>query len=220
MITLKKLLASAMVCFASFHVAAAPQLITGSTGLLGADGINVSGTLYNVRFVEGTCSSVFSGCKDFAFDGAGTQKALQALIDQVYVQNYGYDLYPTATNGCGVFELLGMSNCGIISPYSRSDDSDDSLVLAKQFLNTQGEGGNFVLDKTIYSGFDTSNDGSGPVNGSGKEYFVYAKWERAQTQQPGPQPQPLPEPSSYALFAAAFMGLMAARRRPQPKRMD
>lgn len=216
MITLRKFLASAVVCFASFHVAAAPQLITGDTGLLGADGINVSGTLYNVRFVEGTCESVFAGCTNFAFDGAGTQTALQALISQVFT-NTAYDLYPTATNGCGVFDLLGMTNCGIISPYSRSDDS---LVLAKQFLNTQGEGGNFVLDKTIYSGFDTFNDGSGPVNGSGKQYFVYAKWERAQTQQPGPQPKPLPEPSSYALFAAAFMGLMAARRRPQPKRMD
>src|SRR5262249_17482399 len=96
------------LCLAFANAHALPVLLVdaGTGKLLGADGVNVGGTLYDVRFVDGTCINVFSGCDslaDFAFTTlAAVAVAAQALLDQVFldVSAGNFDTDPTLTQGC------------------------------------------------------------------------------------------------------------------------
>lgn len=38
------------------------HLLNSTGALIGAKGVNVAGTLYDVTFEGGTCASIFSGC--------------------------------------------------------------------------------------------------------------------------------------------------------------
>jgi hypothetical protein len=83
--------------------AAAPTLQIDGNGVpLGALGIDVAGTLYDVTFVDGTCAALFDGCDDAAdFDfttGAAARAAAQALLDQVFVNQF--DTQVNLTFGC------------------------------------------------------------------------------------------------------------------------
>ena len=57
--------------------------------LVGASGVDVDGTLYDVEFVDGTCVDLFNGCdesSDFMFTTeAAALMASQALLDQVLI---------------------------------------------------------------------------------------------------------------------------------------
>jgi len=46
---------------------AVPTLIIDSGQLVGADNVDVSGSLYDVRFEEGFCNSLFGGVCQFQF---------------------------------------------------------------------------------------------------------------------------------------------------------
>ena len=65
--------------------AAAPVVVAGE--LVGATGVNVGGTVYDVQFVDGSCIDVYGGCdevSDFPFTTlADATLAAQALLDQV-----------------------------------------------------------------------------------------------------------------------------------------
>ncbi|HKA41513.1 MAG TPA: PEP-CTERM sorting domain-containing protein [Burkholderiales bacterium] len=83
-------------------------LVDGITGkLLGADGVDVGGTLYDVRFVDGTCIAVFSGCDgalDFTFQTPVlAHQASTALLASVFldVASGNFDTDPGLTLGCG-----------------------------------------------------------------------------------------------------------------------
>ena len=61
-------LAGACAFALTAHVSAAPILLVDGNGILtGATGVDVSGTLYNVTFADGTCTSLFNGCVNSAF---------------------------------------------------------------------------------------------------------------------------------------------------------
>lgn len=88
--------------------------------LLGASGVNVGGTLYDVEFLDGSCASLFDGCNsnaDFDFVGlvAGTL-ASQALLDQVLVDGPlgDFDSSPELVAGCGA--PIDMRYCEIFIP--------------------------------------------------------------------------------------------------------
>ena len=59
--------------------------------LLGATGVVVDGSSYNVVFLDGTCINLYDGCDDvadFTFQtGAAALLASQALLDQVFVND-------------------------------------------------------------------------------------------------------------------------------------
>ena len=57
---------------------AATLLVNGSGILLGAEGVNVGGTLYDVEFVDGTCIALFDGCDLAADDFTFTTQAAAA----------------------------------------------------------------------------------------------------------------------------------------------
>jgi hypothetical protein len=81
---------------------------TGATPeLLGATGVSVNGTLYDVTFVDGSCVALFDGCDapaDFAFTlQLDAEAAAQALLDQVFIDLAAPDLFdtePEFTQGC------------------------------------------------------------------------------------------------------------------------
>ena len=121
---LKSLLAAAAV-MASVGIAAEAQAaalkVHISGQLVGANGVDVNGTLYDVAFANSSCISVFGGCdqlSDFAFNTqADAIVAAQALLDQVFIDDAlgDFDSDPTLTEGC-----FGIS-CGAFIPYGFFD---------------------------------------------------------------------------------------------------
>jgi len=108
MARVKRLSGFVSVCIlaaASMQANAASILVVdGGTGvLLGADNVSVGGLgLFDVRFREGTCASVFNGCDsvtDFTFSNfSDAQDAAEALLTDVFVGIFDTD--PTLTFGC------------------------------------------------------------------------------------------------------------------------
>ena len=110
--------------------------ITGR--LLGATGVDVDGTLYDVQFLDGSCVTVFTGCNDpsdFAFtDPAAAEMAANALISQVLIDGAEgfFDYFPERTNGCSHTQacivliptgLAGtvVSGPTVVNPFQSSD---------------------------------------------------------------------------------------------------
>jgi hypothetical protein len=88
-----------------FASAQAAVLQLSGTELIGAQDVNVGGTLYDVAFIDGSCISVFSGCDstdDFRFDITEAAAASQALLDQVFIDGPlgNFDADPALTFGC------------------------------------------------------------------------------------------------------------------------
>lgn len=84
----------------------AATLVVESGALIGATGVNVNGTLYDVTFSAGTCETLFSGCdeaSDLDFTDPGEAlDAAQALLDQVFLDGPqgNFDSSPSLTRGC------------------------------------------------------------------------------------------------------------------------
>ena len=165
-------------------------LIDGSGKLTGADNVDVGGTLYDVRFVDGTCAAVFTGCdeaSDFAFaTTAAAAPASQALLDQVLLDGLGgnFDSDPGLTLGC-----TG-SLCQVMTAVA-AGTTPTSVSRSVALNQDTGDG-----VTASCCGFDTS------VNASS----VYAVWTVA-------EPLAVSEPSSLLSVAAALGALGVVRRR-------
>jgi hypothetical protein len=84
--------------FASAH--ALPVLRIDANGVLtGAEGVEVGGTLYDVKFVDGSCVDLFSGCDE---DTDFVNIALEQVVQQVFTPsvqgNFGHS--PQLIKGC------------------------------------------------------------------------------------------------------------------------
>lgn len=168
---------------------AAVLLVDGNGELTGANGVDVGGTLYDVRFVDGTCSSVFSGCdsdSDFTFaTTADAFVASRALLDQVLLDGIAgnFDTIPSLTVGCepGAGDVGEGEICHIGTPAFAV-----GIMIAAR---------NATQDDT----FRISDIGEvGPAD-------VYAVWS--------PAAQSVPEPSAFACLGVGLLALALARRR-------
>ena len=88
--TLRSCLATLVVSLGFAPAASAATLTMDASGILiGATGVTVGGTLYDVVFVDTTCIAAFSGCDsntDFTFTTESAAiSAAQALLDQVFL---------------------------------------------------------------------------------------------------------------------------------------
>ena len=120
---------------------------------MGASGVDVGGTLYNVEFLDGTCVDLYNGCdeaSDFTFTTqAEARQANQALLDQVFL--YGvlgdFDSNSGLTAHCG-----GSSTCKVLTRYVvRFEFQDLSYQVYGKFLNN-GTGVNGNVDEAFFPG--------------------------------------------------------------------
>lgn len=170
--------------------AAANLVIDESGRLIGATGVDVNGTLYDVEFVEGTCSEVFDGCddlSDFAFDNpANANLAARALLDQVFLDGpggkFGFD--PNGTFGCSAGRCIAMTPYRIADPYFKFAGSYDLAPV---------DGLDYVYFGTNFLFWDSASD----------PQAVWAVWTVS-----------VPIPGSLPLLLAGLGGIAILRRRP------
>ena len=100
------LTAAAALAFVTTPAQAGPTLLVNGSGqLIGATGVNVGGTLYDVTFSTGSCIDAYNGCDPAAFtfaNAADAQAAAQALFDQLFIDGPAgqFDSVPTLTSNC------------------------------------------------------------------------------------------------------------------------
>lgn len=120
------LVVSAIMCLVSEGALAANLNIVGGD-LIGASGVDVGGTIYDVEFRNGTCSELFDGCDDagdFSFSNQNdAHTAAQALLSEVFVTSVlDFDGDPERTFGCG-----SIARCTAIVPYARDAPNNNEL---------------------------------------------------------------------------------------------
>lgn len=172
---LRRIFAATLVWL--FAVVAGQAAVLDVVGgqLLGATGVNVNDTLYDVEFKDGTCVALYDGCddnSDFTFQSeSDALAASQALLDQVFVNDLmgSFDTDPSLTEGC-----TWILNCLALTPF----DIDQSTgILSVAAANNRW---NSEPDSLL-----TAPDQSPVTNFQSREDIVYAKWTT-------PYPVPLP----------------------------
>ena len=173
---------------------AATLHVDGNGILTGASGVNVGGTLYDVRLADGSCVSLFTDCDDAAQDFAFTSSsaaslAAQALLDQVFIDaiHGQFDSQPDLTHGCG---LPGF--CSTYTPYATTEGVV-AIVSAENFFS----GIDSVIEIPIPSAFDTA-----PLSST-----TFAVWSAAT----------VPAPGTLGLLVLGLIG-GAVTRRPRVAR--
>ena len=162
--------------------------------LLGATGVNVGGTIYDVTFEDTTCALAYSGCNstnDLTFQSeAAAAEASEALGMQVFVDGVlgQFDSNPSLTNGC-----ISPALCRVLTPFSVS--SGTNTLFAATFENHS----NPAFDVVGRSGNPIGTDFS---NGSDS---VLAVWS--------PNIGAVPVPAAVWLFGTAMIGLVGFNKR-------
>jgi hypothetical protein len=165
--------------------------IDGDGILTGASGVEVAGSLYDVRFLDGSCAALFAGCDDAAQDfvfasSAAASLAAQALLDQVLIDTGAgaFDSQPDLTSGCS---LSGF--CSVYVAFAVSDGLV-SIVFAENFFS----GDDSVIEILVPVDLDATDS----------SVITYAVWS----------PVTVPEPGTFGLLALglAVGSLMLGRK--------
>ncbi len=148
-------------CFLMGHANAATLIVTGGN-LTGANGVIINGNIYNVEFLDGECSEIFSGCddeSDFLFQtGVSSLAASQALLNQVFINGPlgAFGSSPGATRGC-----TSSFACQVVTPFALNPTpfSEFPIFQSSAFncgTNTEC-GSDFVALGAIRQGFNSIN---------------------------------------------------------------
>ncbi|QBE61784.1 PEP-CTERM sorting domain-containing protein [Pseudoduganella lutea] len=188
----------ALALAATAHASAGPILLVTDGILTGAKNVSVQGVLYDVTFLDGKCSTLFTGCNavsDFAFATAtGAQAASLALLDQVFVNGSRgqFDTRPQNTLGCSDNGV-----CISLVPYGLNQKG--TTVWSAGASNAHQQSGdaaslisqNFSMDMASLASYN------------------FAKFELSVA----PAQVAVPEPTSIALVLLGIAGMTLARRR-------
>lgn len=183
-------------------VQAAPIAVIDANGLYtGFTGIDVGGTLYDVKFVEGSMFSLFGNppVADFADSNAAAAASTQLLF--ALAATPALDAAPELTSGCSEYGNLALA-CFIWTSYTADSLGFNVIELrngkeSEQLLNG-------LNDINVANTVDTTTLRS-PISGSS---WVYADWSVAGT----PDPIPTPEPATVSLIGLGFAGLVSRAR--------
>lgn len=191
----------AAALFTSASATAAVQVVDNNGILTGATGIDVGGVSYDVEFLDGSCSALFTGCdepSDFAFNNlAAAVIASQALRDQVFLGTY--DAQPALTRGCSA------NPCYSFTPF--------------EYLSPSPNNGAIALFASLENSETESNDGRFLLNGNGsiginndlaaQPNFTFARFTVSGAT------AAVPEPSTWAMMIMGFgaTGFALRRRR-------
>ena len=211
---LRSLLFLTLVMVASASNAAVVLNVDTTGKLLGASGVQVNGTAYDVLFKDGKCTDLYDGCEttDFIFNTReAARNASLALLDQVFNAFPVYDFDPSLTNGCpGNIYYLGqlMGGCFVMTPFERlpTVGGPDQVVNSAVFNDIRDS-----YDAALSLGSDIITTPSFDTNtGAQRPMYIYAVWAAA-GQTGG---NTVPEPSVLALLGLG-LGLMrwTARRK-------
>jgi len=165
-----------------------PTLQVSGGILMGATGVDVDGTLYDVSFLDGSCVALFADCDslaDFTFtDQATADHASQALLDQVFLAegtpSTAFDTYPPLTFGCEDF-----THCYVFTPFMIISPTE---ILSSFAFNDVPSGFDYVGGP-----FHTDPNGDTTLHPE----VVYAVWT----------PSAVPEPTSIVLLTSGLLGL-------------
>ncbi|WP_308515709.1 PEPxxWA-CTERM sorting domain-containing protein [Sphingomonas flavescens] len=182
--------------------ASAATLVVNSSGILtGATGVSINGHLYDVQFLEGTCTTLYSGCDansdfDFFSNSADAAGAGQALLDQVLIDgpagNFDTDL--SKTYGCTVPGLTS-GLCTFLIPTVAGAAGFPTTV-----LYTTNGASDLADNPSIVSSYPPTLDTTGT-------FAVYAKFTASTSS--------VPEPATWAMMLCGFGALGLTFRRSQ-----
>ncbi|WP_282606271.1 PEP-CTERM sorting domain-containing protein [Pelagibius sp. Alg239-R121] len=181
------------------HAAQAAVILNTSNGqLIGAQNVDVQGTLYDVSFVDGTCIDIYSGCTDAAsnftftdFDSAFA--AGTALLEQVFLDTVEglFGSRTELTQGCE-----SLVTCFSVIPYSLRRSAFDAVVAE----NLSSDGTERVFVSNASPAFDLTI-----LDNNTFAVFSLASGSPAE----------IDEPSTLLLFGVAMLALGTVCRRKQ-----
>ncbi|MDQ8021368.1 MAG: hypothetical protein REI94_05970 [Moraxellaceae bacterium] len=185
-----------LLVFASPAALAAPVLLVQNSEYVGADRVDVSGALYDVRFVEGSCNALFAGCTSFTFtDFVSADAASQALFSLLTnALDPNFYVPPASVNGCE-----DASMCYIITPFASNAAQNWVFNQAYRLSEAYGHHGYGYAQVGISPSADTTS----------VSLHVYAVWTPSELVVDGE----VPEPQGAALAAIALLALQISRRR-------
>ena len=183
----------------------APQTVWGAPGLItdaenrlvGATGISVGGTLYNVAFADESCVNLFAGCDsaaDFLFQTAeSATQASQALLDQVFPTAPSV---PFASQLRAPCDYSPQSWCSILTPFSY-----DGTHVVTSTMNYNNPG--FKDDGPVLLNWNPASNYTNPDAAN----IAFAVWSRVEE-------EPVSEPALLGILSFGLLILGVSRRRP------